>query len=283
MSAIYTLCNGKTIASVADIGKPGACAASDGKTEPGHIARYHCVMGTSPRGFLSGADTMRSLDEEYRCFNPNVLKYRSYFDDWDRGHRYILNLREGESYTRYYHSLGKSPEYYVPNGGKDPEAANPRYHLRGNGTWTFKPALEADSFAKTAHSLSNIVAVGGAILPAKVGERGEIIYKIEGANVITALKIHGAFPKHPVARIAISTANGLTWKEVWQSDQTGEQPIDLQLVEPVNGAYEVLVKISLLSSVRVEDAQVRDLEFETTTMLNSKTQPRLNLGKNTIY
>src|SRR5437016_9766055 len=32
MSALYTLCDGKTIAAVADIGKPGACAASDGKT-----------------------------------------------------------------------------------------------------------------------------------------------------------------------------------------------------------------------------------------------------------
>src|SRR5258706_12889119 len=103
MSAIYTLCNGKTIASVADIGKPGACAASDGKTEPGHIARYHCVMGTSPRGFLSGADTMRSLDEEYRCFNPNGFKYRSYFYYLVLGLRYILDLRQGDIYSSYYH------------------------------------------------------------------------------------------------------------------------------------------------------------------------------------
>ncbi|MBN1422814.1 MAG: hypothetical protein JXP34_28820, partial [Planctomycetes bacterium] len=107
MSAIYTLCDGKTIAGVEDIGKAGACEASGGKREPGHIARYHCLNGTGPDGFLTGADCARSLADEYRCFNPNGLKHRWYFHDWDRGHRYILNLREGETYTRYYHSLGK--------------------------------------------------------------------------------------------------------------------------------------------------------------------------------
>src|ERR1051326_8372307 len=38
LSAIYTLCDGVTIAGVQDIGKEGACAASGGKVEPGHIA-----------------------------------------------------------------------------------------------------------------------------------------------------------------------------------------------------------------------------------------------------
>ena len=85
MSALYTLCDGKTIAAVADIGKPGACDASGGRIEPGHVARDHCLNATSARGFLTGADTTRALDEEYRCFNPNGLKYRSYFYDWDRG------------------------------------------------------------------------------------------------------------------------------------------------------------------------------------------------------
>jgi hypothetical protein len=117
MSALYTICDGKTLAGVEDIGKEGACAASGGKVEPGHIARYHCLTATSPCGFLTGADTVRSLEEEAHCFNPKRLKYRDYFYDWDRGHRYILNLRENETYTRYYSSRGSSPEFYVPNDG----------------------------------------------------------------------------------------------------------------------------------------------------------------------
>src|SRR5437588_5666377 len=43
MSALYTLCDGRTIAGVEDIGKEGSCAASGGRVERGHIAKYHCL------------------------------------------------------------------------------------------------------------------------------------------------------------------------------------------------------------------------------------------------
>lgn len=258
MSAIYTLCDGKTIAGVEDIGKEGACAASGGRVEPGHIARYHCLNATSPRGFLTGADCERSLDSEYGCFNPKGLKYRYYFHDWDRGHRYILNLREGEAYTRHYRSLGASAEFYVPNHGKDPESVNPRYRLRGNGVRTWKPALPQGGIAGT-----------------------DAVFKVEGANVITALAIKGAFERKAEAdeaALAVSTTNGLAWQEVWRADRTGEASLDTKLIEPVNGAYEVLVKATLRGQ-----AALKSIEFATTTMLNSRTQPRLLLGRNTVY
>ncbi len=57
MSVIYTLCDGKTIAGVEDIGKPGGCEASGGKVEPGHIARYHCLNATSPRSIAASIPT----------------------------------------------------------------------------------------------------------------------------------------------------------------------------------------------------------------------------------
>src|SRR3954466_13042202 len=38
LSCIYTLCDGKTIAGVEDIGKTLGCEKSGGKEEPGHIA-----------------------------------------------------------------------------------------------------------------------------------------------------------------------------------------------------------------------------------------------------
>ncbi len=70
MSALYTLCDGRTIAGVEDVGKPGACAASEGKTEPGHVAKYHCLCATSANGFLTGADCARSLREERTASIP---------------------------------------------------------------------------------------------------------------------------------------------------------------------------------------------------------------------
>lgn len=290
MSALYTLEDGKTIAGVEDIGKEGACEASGGKTELGHIAKYHSLTATSPNGFLTGADTMRSLDEESKCFNPKGLKYRYYYYDWDRGHRYILNLHDGEAYTRYYKSLGDTADYYVPNNGKDP--SDKQLGLRGNGVRSFAPVLTAQALARDAYSLSNVKAIApsgakaGGVTPARTGQPGEIIYKIEGANVITSTAIKATLARKTDAdtnSIAVSTNNGLAWKEVWKNDKTGDTPVAVKLTDEVNGAYEVLVKVTLLGKAAAGDAVLRSITFETTTMLNAKAQPQLLLGKNTIY
>jgi hypothetical protein len=205
MSALYTLCDGKTIAGVTDIGADGACPATDNKTEPGHIARYHCLNATSPNGFLTGADCPRALAEEYKSFNPRGLKYCYYHNGWDLGHRYILNLRDGEIYTRYYHRLdadsknavaqsdknggySADPAYLVPNNGRDPEAANPRYHIRGNGLRTWAPKLLQAERGKGISATKN-----GPWTPAAAGQDSWAIFRVEGSNVITRLTIKADF------------------------------------------------------------------------------------------
>jgi hypothetical protein len=280
LSALYTLCDGKTIAGVEDIGKEGACQASGGKVAPGHIAKYHCLTATSPRGFLSGADTARSLDEEYRCFNPNGLKLRTYFYDWDYGHRYVLNLREGQTYTRNYNGLGDGPEFYVPNADKDPEKANPRYRLRGNGVWTFKPSVARADWKSFVHSARNIWPGDDGLSPERPPD-GEIVYKVNSANVTTGQTIIAKFSVKSAsskATIAVSTDDGLHFKDVWSNDKPGEVAARVPLVAEVNGAYETLIRVTLLDA-----AVLKSIEVRTNTALNAKTQPRLNLGKNTVY
>jgi hypothetical protein len=280
LSAIYTLCDGKTLAGVQDIGAVGACAASGGKSEPGHIAKYHCLNATSKNGFLTGSDTIRSLDEEYRCFNPNGLKYRTYFYDWDRGHRYILNLRQNEVYTRHYASLGDTPDYYVPNNGKDPE--DPRFRIRGNGERVWKPDLRPELIKRQAYSLRDVAADPTGLRPTSQGKSGEVIFKVEGANVITSLRILTSIEtpaKDDTAAVAVSTTNGMSWREVCRNGDRLQDSIDLKLVDEVNGAYEVLVRVTMAG----KSAVLKSIEFRATTMLNSKTQPKLLLGKNTIW
>ncbi len=43
------------------------------------------------------------------------------------------------------------------------------------------------------------------------------------------------------------------------------------------------MKVSLQAKTSATDAQLKSIELETLTMLNSKTQPKLTLGKNSIY
>ncbi|UCG47814.1 MAG: hypothetical protein JSU94_20345 [Phycisphaerales bacterium] len=286
MSAIYTLCDGATIAAVEDIGKEGACIVSGGRSERGHIAKYHCATANSPKGFLTGADCARDLDQEYRCFNPNGLKYRYYYNNWDRGHRYILNLREYEAYSRHYASLGDSRGFYVPNNGKDPEAPNRRYRIRGNGVWTYRPTLDAPGLT-AVHAVSGCTAAeSGGVIPANAGKAGEVTFKLQGANVIASLSITAKLlraTEADLASISVSTTNGLTWTNVWTAEKLADTTAELNLIDQVSGAYEVLVRVTLLGARRPEDACLKSIDFKTITMLNSKTQPRLLLGANTVY
>jgi hypothetical protein len=54
-------------------------------------------------------------------------------------------------------------------------------------------------------------------------------------------------------------------------------------VGEVNGCYEVLVRVTLLGRAAPSDARLESIEFDAVTMLNSKTQPKLLLGRNTVY
>ena len=303
LSAIYTRCDGKTVAGVEEIGAEGACDASAGKKEPGHIARYHCLFGTGPKGFLTGADTMRSLDEEYACFNPNGLKFRWYYNNWDLGHRFGLDLRDNEVYTRLYHrgdtdSPNKvrqgdeksdyfaDPAYYVPNHGFDPETPNVRYLIRGNGLRTYQPALTKDALAKEAFSMTGMQAFDNILQPADPAQTGEVVFKVEGANVITSMTIKAAISRKgdkDAAAIAVSTDNGRNWQSVWAADKTGDLSPQVKLIKEVNGSYDVLVKVALTAGAAAADAQLKSISFDTITQVNSKTLPRLKIGKNAVY
>ena len=286
MSAIYTLCDGVTIAGVEDAGKEPACALSNNLAEPGHIAKYHCLTSNSVKGFLTGTDCSRDLEQEYRGFNPNGLKYRNYYNNWDKGHRYILNLREHETYTRHYQSLGDSSHFYVPNNGKDPEAVNRRYKIRGNGVWMYPPELTEEGL-KDIYDISGCRTIKpSGIIPEEPRKTGQVIFKIQGANVIASMSIRAILLRSidsDLNSIAVSTSNGMSWTTVWTNTKLGENTVEISLVDEVNGAYEVLVRISLAAKRKTEDVCLKGIHIKTITMLNSKTQPTLLLGKNTIY
>ena len=123
------------------------------------IDRLNC-RHPSANGFLTGSDTSRSLPDYVnpdggigagyaRDFCETGLKYRDYYYNWNSGHRYVLNLRESESYTRYYRRLGSTADYWV--GSEKVSAPDPavtfeidaadRFGIRGNGAWSFVPRI----------------------------------------------------------------------------------------------------------------------------------------------
>lgn len=309
MSAIFTLCDGKTIAGVNDLAKEGSCELSGGKKEKAHVARYHCLTATSINGYLSGADCPRQLEPYGNAFGRPA--YRDYYNEWDWGHRYALNLRDGEVYTRYYKRLDgydpkvlddakaykADPMYYVPNQGLfdpkkeakdqnlDPESVNNRFFIRGNGMWEYTPSLTAQGL-KQVHAFDNIDYHQCGLSPAKAGQEASVTFRVQSANVTTGQMIQAEVwcqTAEDSVAISVSTDNGLHWKEVWKASAGGKGTADLKLCQEVSGAYEVLVKVTMLAKTDPTDALLNKINIRTITQINSKTQPQLALGKNAIY
>ena len=315
LSAVYTLCDGKTVAGVQDVGAEGACELSGGKKEMGHVALYHCLTATSMNGFLQGADVARDLPQEVASFAPESLKMTARHD-WLWGHRYILNLEPGQAYTRYYRRLDKKdanddyfkpaeyksdPKYFVPNprikfgrpaGSQaasatsipaarlagDTEVTNPRYFIRGNGAWTFKTFFDAD-WRTRVYSSSNVKFVDTQGLTAdKADQPGEVVFKVAPGNIITSIRIEPKTAGDSSGIWSISTNGGMSWTPIKKAqDLAYKEEVRFELLDEVNGYHQVLVKAEL------NDCWLWEINIRAVTEVNAKAQPRLNIGRNTIY
>ena len=297
LSNLVTSDDGSRLASVEE-------AAAD----EARLVKLRSLYASSPGGFLTGADGLRNLVATMftdgstltgleNAFCATGLKLRDYFYNWDAGHRYVLNLKDGESYTRYYRKLGDTPGYFVgtepadaPNPAQqfDPEAVS-NMGVRANGRWSFTPDLTAAGFARALYSSSNIGAADtvGITLVAS-GQPGVAIYKVQSANVVTSQSIRMTFAKSDPqadAEIAVSRNHGRRWQLIGRLGAVtgGAIALDIPLRDEVNGAYEVLIRIQMTSPVVSPAAVVlRALTVETITQVNANALPTLHLGRNQI-
>jgi hypothetical protein len=304
-SMIYSLPDGKTIAGSRDLAKPMAGPETDGKPVPGYLVLYHALTGTGPRSWPQGGDYEHSLQDLVQNFGTDIQPLYLH----NRGHRYILNLRKGEIYTRYYKRQDETsahaiildheqseykadPAAFVHQGlnaaemPADPEANAPRFRVRGTGERTFTPILDAANLPAATYSTTNIKALSPGLQAAQPGKPAEAVFKVEGSNVITSFKLRAlanvATPEDSVT-ISLSADKGATWKEIWKTTKPGDNAADQQFIKEVNGLYDFLIKVTLAPKTNAEDAQLKFIGFNAWTEINSKTQPKLNLGANTVY
>ena len=148
------------------------------------LVRERSLYATSPNGFLTGSDALRNLPDFTTPtgstlkgfasnFCPGGLKFQDYYYNWDAGHRYVLNLREDESYTRYYRRLGTTADYWIPSGkiaSPNPasttqiDSAN-TFGNRGNGVGRGLPGDVGGVGARRAPRREHHRASGRASLP----------------------------------------------------------------------------------------------------------------------
>ena len=88
------------------------------------------------------------------------LKFRDYYYNWNSGHRYVLNLREDESYTRYYAPLGSSSDYWV--GSESVSAPDPAQTFENDAV---APVRHARQWTLDVHAQSDTGRMGACSVP----------------------------------------------------------------------------------------------------------------------
>lgn len=294
------------VASCEEIKEPHAGRFSGGVSEPGYY--YYChgaPQCISHRG-----------QDGWRCCSDNPVAYRrtlsngaaSYTDGFSvdeytlharYGHRYILNLLPGQSYTRYwkplngtdYEPAGKDRRnYYRPLDGKDPDEQHNLHNIRGNGVWLFQPDLRLKDCRNLFYDAENIEtsAEGGAgpmLHPARRGRLARAVFKVSAANVVTSMQITAEGTRtdpNDILRVLVSRYAGIEWTPVWESNRTGLHPICIQLRDEVAGVTECLVKVEMSTGGEKTDVGLDKLSLTTITQLNRRTLPKLTLGTNFI-
>lgn len=294
------------VASCAEISQAHACELSGGKSEPGHFYFYHfappCGSHFGPTGWRFASDNpvenQRTLFNGADSYMHNfaIDRYCQYARS---GHRYVLNLRPGESYTRYWAPLDRQQggrglsahdlDYFRPVAGRDPDDPQGPQDIRGNGQWVFQPDLAAKNWREGLYDESDLeqgADPGGPKLhPAQAGRAACAVFKVSAANVITSMRIEADGQRATAAdalKVSVSRSAGMRWSPVWQAEKAGPQQVRLKLREEVAGVTQCLLKIEMLAATDKRAVGLDSLKITTTTQLNRRTLPALALGSNQV-
>lgn len=290
------------IASVEEIQEAHGCALSGGKVEPGHYYFYHpapqCASHVGTNGWRCAGDCPIECD---RTLGNGADSYGRFRIDQGcqfarYGHRYVLNLRPYESYTRSWmpgdkgHLDGsqKSPDYFRPlPNGLEPDGQKNICNLRANGEWVFQPDFAEPDCEKVVYDSVGIrwTPTTPRLRCQEAGRTSFVIFQISAANIITSMRLEAQGRCNSGSdhlRLSVSRNAGIQWQEVWNSERSGAQDIRLKLRDEVGGGPFCWVKVEMLAARNTADVGLDSLKITTTTLLNRLNLPALAMGSNVV-
>ncbi len=305
--SIYCYDHQGQVASCDQIKEAHACELSGGKSEPGHYYLYHyapaCGTHPGPSGWRCAADQPVAFG---RTLEAGASSYTDGFDV-DRycqcaryGHRYVLNLKPYEAYTRYWTPLNRDRQgtesdgdlaYFRPMpNGSDPDGPNGENHIRGNGRWVFEPSLSSPECRQIFYDDLGIAPpsedhTGPNLHPADSATPAWVVFKVDAANVIASMRIKATGLRATTDDslvISVSRDAGLHWQSVWHAEGTGPQAICLTLRDEVAGVTQCLVKIEMRAAQNKNNVGLDSFRVVTITQLDRLTLPKLTLGSNEV-
>lgn len=299
------------VASCDEIRSAAACELSGGKSEPGHFYFYHYApaVGTHP-----GPGGWRCASDNPVAYNRTLANGADSYTDAGgfsvdkycqvarTGHRYTLNLRPYEAYTRYWKPLDRLPKddpdaspaelstfRPYPNG-THPDGKEGLNNVRGSGRWRFKPDLAAKDCRRIFYDDSGVAlkaedGVGPNLHPAAAGAEARALFKVYAANVITSMLIEAAGRRADEAdalAISVSRDAGLHWTPVWQAAGAGPQTARVALRDEVAGVTQCLIRVDMKAGRDKQGVGLDSLAITTLTQVDRLTLPRLTRGSNQV-
>lgn len=265
-----------------------------------YLENFAPEVGTNPvkgiddhQGWRSSGDRpvhyQRTLANGWDSFKaPNSISAYDLHAQW--GRRFVLNLRAGEQYTRYFGGLKKEEakeRLFRPlNTGKDPQEQHGHDHIRANGKWQYTPDLRHLDAAAHVFDASGVAwgdeRKGFAIRASDAQTPGAIVFKVSAANVVTSAKLRlkvSRETENDSVSVEVSNTAGIKYQPAWTFEGKGtDVPAEVDLMSLVAGSTEYLVKVRLGGV----GAGLESASFETLTQINRAALPRLVRGANRI-
>lgn len=257
------------------------------------LSQYGPEVGSCYDGWAWCSDsptqrTLRHFGDTY-AKNAYIVEYHT---EGEWGHRYTLNLRQFEHYTRYWAPFQpRTIDVYRPNNsGNDPDSQWSLYNIVGNGRWIAAPDLTTNDYRKVIFDETNIESFADSALtpnlhPDAVDTTASVIFKIYGANVVCSADVDFTLQRADggdTARILVSTNNGMQWTEVYNHTGTGSVSDTVHLQAEIGGTLEYLVKVELYADGAKTDAGLDAISIDTVTQVNKRTLAPLTLGTNRV-
>ncbi|MDD4889737.1 MAG: discoidin domain-containing protein [Phycisphaerae bacterium] len=246
----------------------------------------HCPTASGVNGRIFMGPSTASLIEVARDWYPSPEKVRPRlgYTGSHAGHRYVLGIRPGESYTRYWQPTGTGAGFSraLPNG-KDPseEGGQVLRNSRANGKWTWDVNVKDPA---TFFAMENVVVGEKGVTVKKAGKPAFVVLRVAAANVVTSAVVRAGSSAE--AAISVSSNGGVSWQPAQRfiSDSTfAPVRTEAELQAEIAGRLEFLVKIDLgAKAVRGGEVDLGAVTMTVITQVNPRALPALKLGANTI-
>jgi len=263
--------------------------------------RWRNLDATFPEITRSSDGTVIGVIEGNQRYKPGV-SYIEKWDDYVIAHKMVINLRKGESFTRYWYPLSTDVDYWrpasnksIPTDGGDKKwnlnsiiAKKPyKFDTKGvgfaNGILEFKPNFSQSNWKDLLEYEENIKIqeINGEYVVGILnsGKKGIFVLKVYTSYILTGGWFEGEIVKEKEGdkiSIFVSNDNGINWNMVYNENKGGK--IKIPLREFIGDKLSYLVKIELEG----ETIGIKNINIKSIVQVNPLSLPALKLGENSI-